>query len=77
MHKFSYWHEGLVFTMIFLVVMAIPCVLISFLGSRLIENLGQRPTKSVKAHLEMALPLLGTMVLSFGMLVALLKVFSD
>ena len=77
MHKFSYWHEGLVFTMVFLVVMAVPCVLIAFLGSRLIDNLGQRPTRNVRTHLDMALPLLGTMILSFGMLVAFYQFFSD
>ena len=77
MHKFSYWHEGLIFTIIFLMVMTVPCVLIAFLGSRLIDDLGQRPTRGVKAHLDMALPLLGTMVLSFGMLVVFYKFFSD
>lgn len=77
MHKFSYWHEGLIFCMVFLVVIAVPCVLIAFLGSRLIENLGQYPTRGAKAQLEMALPLLGTMFFSFGMLVVFYKFFSD
>lgn len=77
MHKFSYWHEGLIFTFVFLVVMAIPCALIAFFGSRLINNLGQHPTKDVKAHLDMALPILGTMIISFGILVAFYQFFSD
>lgn len=77
MHKFSYWHEGLIFSIIFLVVMAVPCVLIAFLGSRLIDNLGQHPTRDVKEHLGMALPLLGAMVLSFGLLLGFYKFFSD
>ena len=77
MHKFSYWYEGLMFSIIFFVIMAIPCVLTAFLGSRLIYNLGQRPTKDVKAHLDMVLPLGTTMILSFGMLVAFYQFFSE
>lgn len=77
MHKFSYWQEGLVFSLVFLVVMAVPCVLISILGTRLIHSLGQSPTKGAKAQMDMALPLLGTMILSFGLLVVFYKFFSD
>lgn len=77
MHKFSYWQEGLVFSIVFLVVMAVPCVLISILGTRLIYDLGQRPTKGAKAHMDLALPLIGTMILSFGLLVVFYKYFSD
>ena len=69
MHKFSYWQEGLVFSIVFLVVIAVPCVLI--------YDLGQRPTKGAKAHLDLALPLIGTMILSFGLLVGFYKYFSD
>ena len=77
MHKFTYWYEGLIFIAIFMVVIAIPCVLVSFLGSRLIYQLGQYPTKSGKQNLDMALPLLGSMVVSFGLLFAFYRYFSD
>ncbi len=77
MHKFTYWYEGFIFIAIFLIVMVIPCVLIAFLGSRLIYQLGQYPTRSVKANMDMALPLLGSMVLSFGLLVVFYRFFSD
>lgn len=77
MHKFTYWYEGFVFIVIFLIVMVIPCVLIAFLGSRLINQLGQYPTRSVKANMDMALPVLGSMVLSFGLLAAFYRFFSD
>lgn len=77
MHKFSYWHEGLIFSLVFFVVMAVPCTLLAFFGSRLITNLGQRPSNDAKAHMEMLLPLGVTMVLSFGLLIAFYKFFSD
>lgn len=77
MHKFTYWYEGLIFLAVFLIVIAIPCVLIAFLGSRLIYQLGQYPTRSSKANLDMAFPLLGAMILSFSLLVAFYRFFSD
>lgn len=77
MHKFTYWYEGLIFIAIFMVVMAIPCVLIVFLGSRLINQLGQYPTKSGKINVDVALPLLGSMFVSFGMLFLFYRYFSD
>jgi hypothetical protein len=43
----------------------------------LIDDLGQRPTKGAKAQLDLALPLIGTMILSFGLLVVFYKYFSD
>lgn len=77
MHKFTYWYEGLIFILVLLVVVAIPCVLIAFLGSRLIYQLGQYPTKSAKANLDMALPVLGSMVLSYGLMWLFMRYFLD
>ncbi len=77
MHKFSYWHEGLIFIIIFSVVLAIPCVAVAFLGSKLIQNLGQYPSQSAKFQMVMALPLLATMILSFGMFALFFHIFSD
>lgn len=77
MHKFTYWYEGLIFIAIFMVVIAIPCVLVSLLGSRLIYQLGQYPTKSGKVNVDLALPLLGSMIVSFGVLFAFYRYFSD
>ena len=77
MHKFAYWHEGLIFIILFSVVLAIPCVAVAFLGSRLIQNLGQYPSKSVRFQVAMALPLLATMILSFGIFALFFHIFSD
>jgi hypothetical protein len=77
MGKFAYWYEGFVFILIFTVIMAIPCVSIAFLGSKLISNLGQYPSRSAKLQVETALPLLGVMILTFGMFIIFFLIFSD
>ena len=77
MSKFAYWHEGLIFIIVFLIVMAIPCAAIAYFGSKLIAELGQYPSKSAKIQLSMALPLLGTMILSFGIFAVFFHIFSD
>lgn len=77
MHKFGYWHEGLIFIVVFSIVLAIPCVAIAYLGSKLIQNLGQYPSKSAKFQIATALPLLGTMILSFGLFALFFHIFSD
>jgi len=77
MGKFAYWYEGLVFILIFTVIMAIPCVAIALLGSKLIGNLGQFPSKSARFHIQTALPLLGVMILTFGMFIIFFHIFSD
>ena len=77
MGKFGYWYEGFIFIVIFTVIMAIPCVSIALLGSKLISNLGQYPSRSAKLQLETALPLLGVMILTFGMFALFFHIFSD
>ena len=77
MAKFAYWYEGFIFILIFSVIMAIPCIAIALLGSRLISNLGQYPTKSARLQLETALPLLGVMILTFGLFILFFHIFSD
>ena len=77
MGKFVYWYEGLIFIVIFTIIMAIPCVAIAMLGSKLISNLGQYPSRSAKFHIETAMPLLGVMILTFGMFIIFFHIFSD
>jgi cytochrome c biogenesis protein CcdA len=77
MAKFTYWYEGFIFILIFSVIMAIPCVAIALLGSKLISNLGQYPTRSARLQLETALPLSGVMILTFGLFILFFHIFSD
>ena len=77
MAKFAYWYEGFIFILIFTVIMAIPCVSIAIMGSKLISNLGQYPTKSARLNVQTALPLLGVMILTFGLFIIFFHIFSD
>ncbi len=76
MHKFSYWQEGLTLTLVFFVIMTVSCAFIAYFGSKLIHNLGQRPTNSEKIQMDMLIPLGVTMLFSFGPLGLFLWVLS-
>jgi hypothetical protein len=45
---FSYWVEGLVFVLLFLAIIAGSCAAIVILGSKMINELGNFPTRNVQ-----------------------------
>jgi hypothetical protein len=77
MHNFSYFREGLVFILMFSTLMAVPCVGTAILGSSLIQNLGQFPSKSAKFQMRSAMPLLSVMIVSYGLFILFFYYFCD
>lgn len=45
---FKYWYEGLIFIFSFSLIIAIPCVCVVLMGTKMINELGNFPTKSAK-----------------------------
>ena len=43
---FAHWYEGIVFILIFSAIVVIPCFAVAIIGSRMINDLGNFPTKS-------------------------------
>ena len=74
---FQYWTEGLIFIGVMLFVVGVPCVAVAILGTRLIDHIGQYPTKSARLQMGVCVQLLVVQVVSFLMLAAFFKVFSD
>ena len=74
---FRYWTEGLIFITAFLVIIAVPCVGIAMMGTKLINNLGNFPTKSASFQMAMIWKLVALMFVSFSLLVAFFKIFVD
>ena len=74
---FEYWNEGLVFIGCFLVMVGFPCLMVGFLGPKLIDEIGTWPTKTAQAQMKMFIPILLVEVVSFGMLAAFFQIFSD
>jgi len=75
--NFQYWHEGLKFIGFIFIVVAVPCVAVAILGVRLINHIGQYPTRSAKLQTGVCLQLLVVQVVSFLMLALFFHVFSD
>jgi hypothetical protein len=74
---FEFWASGLKFITIFLIVVGTPCFIVSVLGTRLINRLGQFPSQSAKMQLGVCLGLLLTEVFSLTALALFFKVFSE
>jgi hypothetical protein len=75
--RFQYWHEGLIFIGCFFVMVGLPCLLTAILGTKLIDNLGQWPSRSAKLQLGICVQLLLVEIFTFAMLAAFYRVFSD
>ena len=74
--QFQYWHEGIAFVGLMLFVVGVPCVAVSVLGVRLIEHIGQYPTKSARLQMSVCVQLLVIEIVSFAILALFLHVFS-
>lgn len=75
--KFQFWQEGFVFIGIFFLIVAVPCLLTAVLGTKLIDQLGQFPTKSAKLQMSICVQLLLVQVFSFIVLAMFFHVFLD
>lgn len=75
--KFEFWQEGFVFIGIFLFMVGVPCLIAAFLGTHLIDHLGQHPSRSGKLQMSVCIQLLITEILTFFMLAMFFRIFSD
>ena len=75
--RFQFWHEGLIFIGCFFVMVGLPCLLTAILGTKLIDNLGQWPSRSARLQIGICIQLLLVEIFTFAMLAAFYRVFSD
>ena len=74
---FQYWTEGLVFIGLMLFVVGVPCIAVAVLGTKLIEHIGQFPTKSARLQMSVCVQLLAVEILSFFVLALFFRIFAD
>lgn len=74
---FQYWTEGFIFIGLFALVIALPCLMVAFLGTRLINHIGQYPSKSAKQQLIVCAQLFAVELVSFAILAVFYHIFSD
>jgi hypothetical protein len=75
--RFQYWQEGLFFIGCFFVMVGLPCLLTAILGTKLIDSLGQWPSRSAKLQLGICIQLLLVEIFAFSMLAVFYRIFSD
>ena len=75
--RFQYWTEGLIFIGIFLFVVGLPCLMVALLGTKLIDHIGQCPSKSARLQMIVCVQLLLVEIVSFGVLAVFYHIFSD
>ena len=74
---FEYWTESIVLILLFFVIILIPCVGVSIMGSKMIDQLGQFPSRAPVIHMSVLLKLSVLEIISFAMLLVFFRVFSD
>jgi hypothetical protein len=75
--RFQYWTEGLIFIGLFSFIVGLPCLMVAILGTRLINHLGQHPSKSARLQMITCVQLLAVEIFSFGVLAIFFHIFSD
>ena len=49
---FKYWWGGLIMISLFWITIGVPCAIVAFWGSKMINDLGNFPTKSAKIQVS-------------------------
>ena len=75
--RFEYWGEGVVFILIFLAIVAVPCVGAALIGYRMINKLGHFPSKTPAIQMSILLKLIVIEIISFAMIILFYHVFSS
>lgn len=73
---FKYWYEGIMFILLFGTLIGVPCFLTAWLGSRMINDVGNAPTQAAKIQLSVGWKILIIQVITFIALAAFFQFFS-
>jgi hypothetical protein len=73
---FRFWYEGTLFILFFLFIVGLPCFFVAFLGTKMMNDLGNFPTKTAKIQMNIIWKLLLVEIFSFGLLTLFFHIFS-
>lgn len=68
---------SLIFLIMIIVVIGVPCVGIGFIGYHMMTRLGRYPSKTPAITLSVFIKLVVIEVISFALLIAFFRIFSD
>jgi hypothetical protein len=73
---FRYWYEGILFISFFAFIVGLPCVFVTIFGTKMINDLGNFPTKTAKIQVGVLWKLVLVEVVSFALLTVFFRLFS-
>ncbi len=73
---FKYWYEGIIFIVIFGMLVLIPCFFTAVIGSKMVNDLGNFPTKSAKIQSSACWKVLIIEIIFFIFFAAFFQLFS-
>ena len=75
MVEFNLWGESFIFFLIFSMIMIIPCVFVALMGRKMIDRLGQYPTKTPIIQMSIFFPFVATVAITFFFLIGFYHMF--
>ena len=72
---YKFWGEGLVFVVFFWLIIIIPCVFVAVLGSRMVNEIGNMPSKSAQIQAGASWKVFLAEILSFVLLAVFFHIF--
>ena len=76
MIPFNLWSESLVFAVIFTFIVLVPCILVTFMGKKMIHQLGQYPSKTPAIQMSIFVQLVVIEIVTFTLLTGFLFVLA-
>ena len=73
---FEYWHEGITFIIIFMVLISVPCVGVALIGYRMINKLGYYPSKTPFIQMSIVFTLALIEIVSFALIIGFFKIIT-
>ena len=73
---FAHWSEAIIVVLVFSVIIAIPCTAVAMIGTRMINDLGNFPTKSAQIQSSACWKVLLIEIVSFFLLSVFFHIFS-
>ena len=73
---FTYWYEAFIFILFFSVIIALPCVVVALIGTRMVNDMGNFPTKAAQIQSSACWKVLLVEIVSFVLLVVFFQIFS-
>lgn len=76
MIPFDLWTESFIFASIYSVLILVPCVLVAFLGRKMVNQLGHYPTKTPAIQMSIFFQLVVIEVITFTLMLTFYHFFS-